>query len=52
MSGYADPGCQGMCSVLSITESTLDPSFSETLYRQLTRYGLEPEVTGSVTYEN
>lgn len=39
-------------SVLSVTESTADPSFSETLCRELEKAGLEIDVTGSLTYES
>ena len=39
-------------SVLTVTESTADPSFSESLYRELEQHGLETTVTGSLPYEN
>ncbi len=42
----------GNKSVLSVTESTADPSFSEALCRELESHGLDLNITGSLPYEN
>ncbi len=42
----------GNKSVLSVTESTVDPSFSEALCRELEGHGLNMDITGSLPYES